>query len=130
DYRANVEQAAQAAEEFYQLYYEHFDKKRHMIKKLYQETATVVWNGHVVKGAGDIVHFFENLPSSQHTITSLDAVPLLDSLTPGHKTIMLTVFGTVKYNDEKNVKSFYQNFMLTSHDKVWKIISDTFRFLA
>lgn len=30
DHKAKVEQACQAAEEFSKLYYEHFDKKRHV----------------------------------------------------------------------------------------------------
>ncbi|XP_050417400.1 NTF2-related export protein 1 [Patella vulgata] len=127
DFRARVELASQAGEEFYQLFYDTVDKKRHLLKKLYEESATCVWNGNTFKGATDIVQFYESLPITQHNITSINAVPLLESLTPGQTTIVVTVFGTVKY--DKQTKSFYQNFTLSSHSTVWKIISDVFRFL-
>jgi len=45
----------------------------------------------------------------------------------GQMTIIIKVFGTVKYH-EKQKHVFHQNFMLTSQNNVWKIVSDSFRF--
>ncbi|XP_046572467.1 NTF2-related export protein 2-like isoform X2 [Haliotis rubra] len=128
DHKAKVEQACQAAEEFSKLYYEHFDKKRHLIRKLYLDTSTVVWNGSVCNGGEAINAHFDALPASEHVISSLDTQPLVEPLNPNEMAIAVSVFGTVKYQNNKN-KAFTQNFTLSSQGTVWKIVSDVFRFL-
>ena len=44
-----------------------------VLGKLYAQEASVVWNGNNVKGVED---FFNNLPTSEHTINSLDCQPV------------------------------------------------------
>ncbi|KAK7479224.1 hypothetical protein BaRGS_00029568 [Batillaria attramentaria] len=122
------EQASQAAKQFSQIFYEYFDKKRHAIKNLYLDSATMIWNGHAVSGKDEIVKFLEDLPTAEHTLTSLDSHPLIEPVVTDQTSIMVTVFGKVDYRDSKP-KSFYQTFILTSQGNVWKIVSDTFRFL-
>ena len=49
-------------------------------------------------------------------------------VTPGQTTILVTVEGTVSFNNEKP-NYFNQNFMLTAVDNMWKIASDCFRYI-
>ncbi|XP_064610042.1 NTF2-related export protein 1-like [Liolophura sinensis] len=127
DFKLKVDQACLAAEEFSKLYYETFDKKRHLVSKLYMDTAVLVWNGNSITGSTEIVKFFENLPSSEHVPETLDCQPLIDQLTPGKLTIIVTVSGSSKYQHNK-ATTFMQNFTLTSVNNVWKIVSDSIRF--
>ena len=48
-------------------------------------------------------------------------------LFPGQITIIVKTFGTVQFPNNP-LKAFHQNFMLTSQNNVWKIVSDNFRF--
>lgn len=41
------------------------------------EKATLIWNGHTLFGKEAVVKFLEELPSTQHNISSLDSQPLL-----------------------------------------------------
>ncbi|XP_031572588.1 NTF2-related export protein 1-like [Actinia tenebrosa] len=127
--RETIEQAAQAGERFSELYYQTFDKSRHKMSKFYSANATVLWNGNVVKGEPDkLMDFFTNLPSSQHTLHSLDCQPVTDQAIPGHKTILVIAEGSVKYDGHK-VENFSQNFLLTVEGTVWKVASDCFRYI-
>ncbi|KAL3880197.1 hypothetical protein ACJMK2_032459 [Sinanodonta woodiana] len=122
-----VDIAVQAGEEFYNLYYETFDKKRHLLAKLYMDTAKLVWNGNPADGKEAILKFFENLPSSEHKIDSLDCHPLIDQVSGGQMTIMVKTYGTVEFSKNKK-RSFQQTFMLTSQNNKWMIVSDCMRF--
>ncbi|KAL4230517.1 NTF2-related export protein 2 [Mactra antiquata] len=122
-----VDQACQAAKEFSKLYYETMDKKRHLLAKLYQETAEEIWNGNVHKGKDEILKTLGELPATEHKVESLDCQPIPDSISPGQFTVIVKVYGTVSYTSN-NLRSFHQSFILTSQNNVWKIISDTFRF--
>ena len=42
--------ACSTASEFVQLFYDRLDTKRHIIGKLYLDTATVAWNGNKIEG--------------------------------------------------------------------------------
>ncbi|XP_067663701.1 NTF2-related export protein 2-like isoform X2 [Haliotis asinina] len=99
-----------------------------LIRKLYLDSSTVVWNGNVCNGGEAINAHFDALPASEHVINSLDTQPLVESLNPNEMAIAVSVFGTVKYQNNKN-KAFTQNFTLSSQGTVWKIVSDVFRFL-
>ncbi|XP_033743790.1 NTF2-related export protein 2-like isoform X2 [Pecten maximus] len=127
DFQAKVDQASEAGEVFSKLYYDSFDKKRHLIQKLYLDSAALVWNGTPVNGLEKILKFFETLPTSEHSLDSLDCQPLIDQVCGGQMTIAIKTFGTVKYQGSKT-KAFHQNFMLTSLNNVWKIVSESFRF--
>eukprot|EP00794_Sanderia_malayensis_P004417 gene4417-5007_t len=128
DFKSRAEQAIQAGEQFCNLYYDHFDKKRHLLAKLYTDSSIFIWNGNPVKGSGSLMEFLTNLPATQHNILSLDCQPVSEIATPGQTTILVIVEGTVSCNEE-NPKYFSQNFMITALDNVWKIASDCFRFI-
>ncbi|KAK3100093.1 hypothetical protein FSP39_014616 [Pinctada imbricata] len=97
------------------------------LKKLYMDTASIVWNGNAVSGMDAVLKFFESIPTSEHKMESLDCQPITDSVSGGQFTIVVKVYGTVKYLKRKP-KTFHQNFMLTSQNNVWKIVSDSFRY--
>lgn len=98
-----------------------------MLQKLYLDTATIVWNGNAVKGLDEIIKFYDTLPTTEHNLDSLDCQPLTDHISGGQMTICVKTFGKVKY-DKNRSKIFHQNFLLTSVNNVWKIVSDSFRF--
>ncbi|CAH1777046.1 unnamed protein product, partial [Owenia fusiformis] len=123
---SKIDQANEAGEAFSKLYYENFDKRRQVLGKMYMDTATMVWNGNGVTGTTDILKFIEDLPSSEHKVESLDCQPLGDHVTKGQTSIIVTTMGSVKY-EGNTAKMFNQNFMLTSQENVWKVVSDTFR---
>ncbi|XP_048773994.1 NTF2-related export protein 2-like isoform X4 [Ostrea edulis] len=154
DLAAKIDQATEAGEQFAKLYYETYDKKRHVLHKLYLDTATMVWNGNGLSGLDNIQKYLEGLPVSEHRMESLDCQPLsdwtyygmvsgpsgqdtdetvnsrilqLDKVSGGQFSIIVKTYGTVKYQNRKP-KTFHQNFMLTSQNNLWKVVSDSFRF--
>lgn len=127
DIQMKVEQACQAGQDFYRLYYDTIDKKRHLLTKLYLDTGEATWNGNNLKGKEAILKFFEELPTTEHKVESLDCHPLSAEISGGQFTIIVKTYGTVKYPNS-SLKSFHQVFILTSENNKWKIISDTFRF--
>ncbi|KAI8483860.1 NTF2- export protein 2 [Branchiostoma belcheri] len=126
DFKTNIDNACRAGEEFSKVFYETFDKRRHVLNKLYLDTANVVWNGNVVKGPQEITKFHDNLPHSEHTLITLDCQPLPDEATQGQATVLVTTSGTVKF-EGNNTMRFTQNFTLTNQGNVWKVASDCFR---
>ena len=48
--KAKYEQACSTAAEFTELYYDRMDTKRHLIGKLYLDTASAFWNGNKIDG--------------------------------------------------------------------------------
>ncbi|XP_048773993.1 NTF2-related export protein 2-like isoform X2 [Ostrea edulis] len=170
DLAAKIDQATEAGEQFAKLYYETYDKKRHVLHKLYLDTATMVWNGNGLSGLDNIQKYLEGLPVSEHRMESLDCQPLSDwtyygmvsgpsgqdtdetvnsrilqlgtfdhnderkmpilfqdKVSGGQFSIIVKTYGTVKYQNRKP-KTFHQNFMLTSQNNLWKVVSDSFRF--
>ncbi|XP_028405130.1 NTF2-related export protein 1-like [Dendronephthya gigantea] len=121
-----AEQASKSGEEFIQLYYETFDKRRHVLSKLYSDTSSLVWNGHHIKGSDKLNEFLVSLPTTVHNIYSMDCQPVPEKAVPGGRTIAVFVSGNVEYEDTK-AKIFSQNFVLTAEGKVWKVVSDCFR---
>ncbi|CAH1101049.1 unnamed protein product [Psylliodes chrysocephalus] len=126
DTKSRIDQACRVAEDFTKLYYDTLDKRRHIINKLYLETGVLSWNGNGVIGSKKIVKFLMDLPGTDHTITTLDSQPILDSAVNGQTTLMIQVTGTVKYQD-KSPKTFQQNFIVTAQGDKWKTVSDCFR---
>ena len=47
-----------------------------LMSKLYLDTAEGLWNGNKLKGKDAIIKFFEDLPTSEHKLESLDAQPV------------------------------------------------------
>ncbi|XP_032832752.1 NTF2-related export protein 2 [Petromyzon marinus] len=131
DFKMVVDQACRAAEEFVCIYYETIDKRRHVLTKLYLETATLVWNGTAVTGLEGLAKFFEQLPSSEHQPTMLDCQPVPEAASQGRTTVLVVTSGTVKFDGNRQ-RYFSQNFLLTAQGTgagtVWKVASDCFRF--
>lgn len=120
-------QACEAAEKFVKLYYESFDKRNHVISKLYDDNASLVWDGNAVVGKEAILKFHENLPSSVHTVDSIDAQNIPSFVTSGQNTMLVKTNGSVRY-DKNKLKIFSQVFLLmAAQTSTWKITSDTLR---
>ncbi|XP_070151755.1 NTF2-related export protein isoform X1 [Polyergus mexicanus] len=128
DLKAKIDQACRTAEEFTKLYYEYLDKRRYLISRMYMETATLMWNGNGVVGKDNIQKFWTDLPSSEHTVTTLDAQPITGKCpeVANQLTFLVKVGGQVKY-EEKSPKPFNQTFLITAMGDKWKIVSDCFR---
>ncbi|XP_011166085.1 NTF2-related export protein [Solenopsis invicta] len=126
DLKSKIDQACRTAEEFTKLYYESLDKRRHLISRLYMDSATLIWNGNGVTGKDNIQKFWTDLPSSEHSIHTLDAQPIAGPEVANQFTLLVKVGGQVKYN-EKAPKSLNQTFLLTAMGDKWKIVSDCFR---
>ena len=47
-----------------------------LLNKLYLDTATTVWNGNPLEGSEAILKFLDQLPTTEHTIESLDCQPI------------------------------------------------------
>ncbi|CAH0383637.1 unnamed protein product [Bemisia tabaci] len=104
------------------------DKKRLLMPKLYLDSAAVVWNGNGFSGKESIIKHLEDLPGSHHTVTTLDAQKVPESVTGNKLAYVIQVYGIVKYEIHREQKSFHQNFMIiTDEDNKWKIASDCFR---
>nr|CAD7393448.1 unnamed protein product [Timema cristinae] len=154
DLKAKVDQACRTAEEFTKLYYESVDRKRHahahiysavigspykrvrrklklgnfygLMSRYYLDTGVLVWNGNGTIGKEMIQKFFEELPSSEHVIGSLDSQPVLDSIVSSQLTCVIQVSGFVRFQDNVS-KPFQQSFMITAEGDKWKIACDNFR---
>lgn len=50
------------------------------MSKLYMDNAILVWNGNGVEGKDQIQNFWNELPSSEHHVQSLDALPITGEL--------------------------------------------------
>lgn len=96
------------------------------MSRLYLDTGLLTWNGNGINGHENIQKFYIGLPSSDHTVTTLDSQPVLDIAVSGQITFLIQVSGTVKYQD-RVPKSFQQSFVVTAQGDKWKIVSDCFR---
>ena len=56
----------------------------------------------------------------------MDCQPVFSEFTNGKETVVVCVFGTVKY-DGQGLRAFIQNFTITNCDGVWKIVCDSLR---
>ncbi|KAM4887962.1 NTF2-related export protein 2-like [Thomomys bottae] len=134
DFKTHVDQACRAAEEFVSIYYDTMDRRRRALPRLYLDEATLLWNGNVVTGLGELASFFEMLPSSEFQVTMLDCQPVHGQAAQAQSTVLVVTSGTVKFDGDRQ-HYFNQNFLLTTQPAsgsgggtVWKIASDCFRF--
>jgi NTF2-related export protein 1/2 len=121
--KERINEAARIGEEFTKIYYEHIDKKK-STQRLYLDTALLVFNGNGISGVEPITKFQQELPSMEHTLTTLDAQPILDSA--AGKSYLIQTSGTVKIDNQRS-QAFQQSFLITAHETKWKIVTDTFR---
>jgi NTF2-related export protein 1/2 len=96
------------------------------MSRLYLDNGLLVWNGNGVTGKDQIQKYFQELPTSEHTMTTLDAQPIVDDAVSTNLTFLIQVSGTVKFTDHPS-KPFQQTFMITAQGDKWKIASDCFR---
>lgn len=89
------------------------------------DTAILVYNGNGIAGVEHITKFIQDMPASEHSITTVDAQPILD-ISAG-RSLLIQISGTVKYENQKQSQAFQQSFLITAQDSKWKIVSDTFR---
>jgi hypothetical protein len=125
DLKLLVGQACETAEKFVRLYYDKFDKQRHLTAKLYLDTASLTWDGTTISGQDNILKFHEGLPASEHTIDGFDAQPLNNMATGDHSTFLVMAGGSVKFHDK--MLCFSQTFLLTVIGGTCKIASDCYR---
>nr|CAD7571616.1 unnamed protein product [Timema californicum] len=97
-----------------------------LMSRYYLDTGVLVWNGNGTIGKEMIQKFFEELPSSEHVIGSLDSQPVLDSIVSSQLTCVIQVSGFVRFQDNVS-KPFQQSFMITAEGDKWKIACDNFR---
>ena len=55
---------SKASDVFVSTYYKYFDTQRHLLAKLYKESAAVVWNGNPFGNRGLYQEFYLTLPST------------------------------------------------------------------
>lgn len=96
------------------------------MSRLYLDNATVVWNGNGTVGKDDIQKYFQELPTTEHSISTLDAQPIIDDATLNQRTILVMASGYFKLGSN-GAKPFQQTFMITAQGDKWKIVSDCFR---
>ena len=125
------DQATELAGQVSRVYYDSYDRKRHLLKSLYTPDSTVVWNGNCYKGQAAIHEFVMKLPSTHHEINTLDCQPIVTACNPGTDTAILVVCeGKVKLGTDRKRREFSQNFIMSSNaDGKLKIVSDCFRFI-
>lgn len=119
-----MNEAARAAGDFTKHYYDHVDKRKPNLNKLFMENALLVYNGNGFNGTDEIVKFINGMPPTEHNLTTLDAQPIIDS--SAGRTILIQVSGTVKIGTQKS-KAFQQTFTVTAVIDKWKIVTDCFR---
>ncbi|KAI9017411.1 NTF2- export protein 2 [Gaertneriomyces sp. JEL0708] len=118
-----------AADNFIATYYKLYDRQRHLLSQMYKDTSAVLWNGIAMTGLEKLQEFFLKLPATDHQIHSYDGQPVRE-----RGQILVTVTGTVKFGDDKQAKSFSQNFILSpdsgnSQPGTYFVSSDHFRFV-
>ena len=124
-----ISQACESGKKFAEVFYEKLDKGRHTMGQLFYDSATLIWNGNHVKGKGDILEFYGNLPTVDTTLICIDAHPVSETISGDKTSILVTCNGKMRFKDQ--TKCFNESFMLTAltvdGKTVWKIISDNYR---
>eukprot|EP01114_Cavostelium_apophysatum_P022618 TRINITY_DN8245_c0_g1_i1.p1 TRINITY_DN8245_c0_g1~~TRINITY_DN8245_c0_g1_i1.p1 ORF type:complete len:140 (+),score=12.94 TRINITY_DN8245_c0_g1_i1:91-510(+) len=113
-------------------FYKVFDGSRQEIFRLYRDKSIVIWNGTPYGGLASIMDFFKSLPSSQHTIESIDCQPMILPGEQAAKGILVNVAGMVSYSGDKQ-RSFSQTFVLAQepdNPSVLFVANDCFRLTS
>ncbi|KAJ3389419.1 NTF2- export protein 2 [Entophlyctis sp. JEL0112] len=69
--------ASKGGDLFVAAYYKYFDSQRHILHKLYIDSAPILWNGNPFNGIAAFRDFYLQLPATQHDFQSFDVQPLL-----------------------------------------------------
>ena len=111
--RTKIDLACHTAEEFTKLYYESVDKRRHLTSRYYLDAGVLVWNGNGTVGIDLIQKFYDGLPPTEQTLTSLESQPVLDVAGSNQLTFLTLICVFVKFQEEIS-RPFQQNFMITA----------------
>lgn len=117
---------------FVKNYYAKLDdaSKRGELCEVYFEGAPVLleWNGYPMVTRQQVFDYFSQLPSTKHEVNTADAHAL-----PGctnSDSILVTVNGSVKYDDE-HMREFFQRFVLRRNaDAKYYVVNDYYRWLS
>lgn len=90
------------------------------------DTAIFTFNGIGQSGTDKIKRFYQELPSSEHRLSTLDAQPVVDNAVSGQLTFLIQTSGMVKYESGPE-RPFQQTFIITAQGDKWKIVSDCYR---
>ncbi|KAJ3415972.1 NTF2- export protein 2 [Chytridiales sp. JEL 0842] len=82
---------SKAADNFVTTFYKLFDTQRHMVNKMYKDSAAILWNGNPYAGSVAYQEFCLKLPASSHDIQSYDYQPLQGE---GVSYLLVNVTGT------------------------------------
>ena len=105
-------------------FYRFNDKRRHEIGNLYMDTAVALWNGNLLQGNMNITKFYQDLPTSTHSISSVDCQPVSDET---GMRLLISVEGIVQF-EGMGPQNFSQMFIIARQlDSVWKITNDCYR---
>lgn len=124
-FSTKLDEVSRTATKFGELFYDHLDKKRHQLFRLYMDNAICVFNGNGTTGKDAIQKFYQDLPITETAIASLDAQPIVDELASNQNTILVMASGVMRLGNQQ--KSFQQTFVITAQEDKWKIVSDCFR---
>lgn len=94
------------------------------------DNAIAIWNGNASTGKENIQKYFQDLPTTEHTITTLDAQPVIDEAVSNQKTLLIMVSGMFRIQNnpsKQQSQQFQQTFVITAHEDKWRIVSDCFR---
>lgn len=104
-----------------------FRSTKQQISRLYLDNGVSIWNGNGITGKDNIQIFYQNLPSSEHTVVSCDAQPVvIEENASNQKTMLISVAGLLRAQS-KTPKQFQQSFMICTQADKWKIVNDSFR---
>ncbi|KAL7063370.1 hypothetical protein AAHC03_0181 [Spirometra sp. Aus1] len=121
--------ASEAAEKFSSLFYRSLDKPgRPDLPGFYTENAILLWNGNRVESRSEVVAYWTKLPRSQTNLHTLSAQPIQKAISGGSSLVMVNVFGTIKFDGNPS-KTFSETFFLIQESNLWRVQSDTFRFI-
>ncbi|KNC79237.1 hypothetical protein SARC_08361 [Sphaeroforma arctica JP610] len=126
-----VLQSCEAGDKFSTTFYSMFDTERHKVGHLYNEDATLIWNGHALSGKKDIQAFLmEKVPSTRTVITDVDCQPA-PSVCGDESTLLVTVVGKVKYDTEDVPFPFGETFIMSKQqDGRYLVRSNNFRCMV
>ncbi|KHN72128.1 NTF2-related export protein [Toxocara canis] len=123
---AEDEIACREAQHLTERYYNAIDRARNKVYFLYVDSATLLWNGNLVEGVENIARFWESVPATDHSVSSLNCQMGSEEVNGCRPIIVLSV-GTAVVGALTH--AFSQTLVLVTDDGKYKIFSDRFRYI-
>ncbi len=96
-----------AGERFKDLFYSIFDAKRQDLGRFFTSRSVLLWEGVPKQGKEEIEKFFDSLPPTKHTISSLDIQQVSPSV------LLISIAGSVIFGiDAQTPKGFFHSFVI------------------